>query len=79
MSKFTELLTRTRKAKKLTKVDVAKHFGWTPMYYGRYENGYLTPHGDNINRFADFLGISTNELTKILNEKNDSEVNTKVS
>lgn len=69
MSKFTELLTKTREKKKMLKVDVANLFGWTPMYYGRYENGYLEPTKNNIKIFADFIGITVEELQKIIEEK----------
>ena len=73
MSLFTKLLKRKRENNNLTKVDVAKMFGWSPMYYGRYENGYLIPTKNNIPKFSRFLGISSNELYKIINEisKND--------
>jgi transcriptional regulator with XRE-family HTH domain len=69
MSRFTELLIKARESKKMTKSQVAEYFNWTPMYYGRYENGYLVPRGQNINRFADFIGISPKELEKILSNK----------
>lgn len=76
MSNFTELLKNTREAKNLTKVDVAKLFGWSPMYYGRYENGYLIPTKNNIIKFADFLGISADELSKLLTTINEAGVKT---
>ena len=66
MSKFSELLINAREQKHMTKVDVAKLMGWTPMYYGRYENGYLVPKGSNITRFASFIGVSYDQLKKIL-------------
>ncbi len=66
MSKFTELLTNAREQKHMTKNDVANLMGWTPMYYGRYENGYLIPKGSNITKFASFIGVSCDELEKIL-------------
>ena len=43
MSKFSELLTQKRIEKKLKKSDVAYLFGWSPMYYGRFENGHIIP------------------------------------
>lgn len=68
MSKFTELLIKTREEKKMLKSDVASLFGWTPMYYGRYENGYLKPTKNNIDLFANFIGISSEKLKKIIEE-----------
>ena len=69
MSKFTKLLTKTREQKKMLKVDVANIFGWTAMYYGRYENGHLKPTKNNIGVFAKFIGISIEELNKILDKE----------
>jgi len=66
MTKFTELLIKVRESKHMTKTEVAQFFNWTPMYYGRYENGYLTPQGTNIKKFADFMGISEKQLKEIL-------------
>ena len=68
MSLFTEKLIQVRNEKKMHKIDVAHLFGWTPMYYGRYENGYLVPKGENIKRFADFMGITIGELIQILDK-----------
>lgn len=68
MSKFTELLTKKREEKHMLKIDVANLFGWTPMYYGRYENGYLKPTKNNIQIFAKFLEIPVEELKKIVEE-----------
>lgn len=68
MSKFTELLTKKREEKNMLKIDVANLFGWTPMYYGRYENGYLKPTKNNIQMFAKFLEISVEDLKKIVEE-----------
>lgn len=72
MSKFTKLLKKTREDKNLSKIEVAKLFGWSPMYYGRFENGYLTPSKNNIKKFSEFIGLSVDELNNILkiNNKN---------
>lgn len=69
-NKFIELLIKTREDRGLLKQDVASLFGWTPMYYGRFENGQLKPSGTNIKKFAKFLDITEEELIKII-EFND--------
>lgn len=63
---FTQLLTEAREKKNMTKAQVAAQMGWTPMYYGRYENGYLLPTSTNMRRFAEFIGIQEKELSKIV-------------
>lgn len=73
MTSFTELLIKARESKHMTKTQVAKLFNWTPMYYGRYENGYLKPQGANIKKFADFIGITTEQLTKIIANNHDKK------
>lgn len=72
MSNFTKLLKKTREDKNLSKIEVAKLFGWSPMYYGRFENGYLIPSKNNIKKFSEFIGLSVDELNNILkiNNKN---------
>lgn len=71
MIKFCELLSKKRKEKGLHKIDVAARFHWTPMYYGRYENGKLLPSKTNIGLFASFLDMSEIELIDFL-EKNEN-------
>lgn len=66
MTNFVKLLIKARESKHMTKTEVAQLFNWTPMYYGRYENGYLKPQGANIKKFADFMGISVEQLTELL-------------
>lgn len=73
MNNFAELLTKARESKHMSKTEVAQYFNWTPMYYGRYENGYLKPHGNNIKKFADFIGVSVKELKDILEINNDNK------
>ena len=77
MSKFTKLLKKTREDKNLSKIEVAKLFGWSPMYYGRFENGYLIPSKNNIKKFSEFIGLSVDELNNILkiNNKNGDRIN----
>ena len=72
MSDFTKLLKKTREDKNMSKIEVAKLFGWSPMYYGRFENGYLNPSNNNIKKFSEFIGLSVDELNNILklNNKN---------
>lgn len=79
MSKFTDILFKTRKQKNMTKADVAKKMGWTPMYYGRYENGYLIPSESNLKKSSDFLGISISDLSELLVESKESEAMKKAS
>ena len=66
INKFTSLLIEAREEKNLLKWQAASLFGWTPMYYGRFENGYLLPNKSNIAKFAEFIGISVEELEKII-------------
>ena len=73
MNNFAELLTNARESKHMSKTEVAQYFNWTPMYYGRYENGYLKPQGTNIKKFADFIGVSVKELKNILEINNDNK------
>lgn len=68
MDEFSNLLKKARIKKHMTKGQVASYFGWTPMYYGRYENGKLIPTRTNYEKFAKFMGITVNQLIKILNK-----------
>lgn len=68
MSKFCELLNDVIVKKKLTKVQIAESFGWTPMYFGRYCTGKLLPTQSNIQKFASLLELSCEELQKIIDE-----------
>ena len=70
---FSNKLKEVRIKKKLLKSQVAKLFSWTPMYYGRYENGSLVPSKSNIHKFAEFMNISIPDLEiLILNEKGEN-------
>ena len=64
-SKFCVLLRNVREKKGLTKKQVAEIFGWTAMYYGRYENGQLNPTKNNAHFFSSFLGISEDDVLKM--------------
>lgn len=63
---FAEALTKARISKRMNKTQVANYFGWTPMYYARYENGQLLPTKVNYKKFADFIGISVDELIELI-------------
>lgn len=63
---FKDLLIKTRESKNMTKKQVAMLFDWTPMYYGRYENGYLKPKKANLKKFAEFLEIPEKKLESLL-------------
>lgn len=67
-NKFADLLVQIRSEKKMLKKEVAYSFGWTPMYYGRYENGQLLPTEKNIDIFSSFMGIPVDILTDIVKE-----------
>ena len=69
MKLFCELLRETREKKKMLRVHVANEFGWTAMYYGRYEKGDLYPTSANIHLFAKFIGIDIDTLKKIIEEE----------
>lgn len=73
MSKFTTMLKHVRLQRKMSKADVARELRWTPMYYGRYENGYLNPTKANINKFAVFLNINESELENIIKTSSEGE------
>ncbi|WP_181372908.1 helix-turn-helix domain-containing protein [Ligilactobacillus salivarius] len=61
---FTDLLLQFRKDNALTQKEMAQRLGWTPMYYGRFENGNLTPTKRNIEKFSNVLNIPVTELLK---------------
>lgn len=65
---FKELLIQARKSKHMLKKEAAAYFGWTPMYYGRYESGCLLPGKGNIKKFSQFIEIDVDELWKIVEE-----------
>ena len=66
---FKQLLIEKREQKGMLKKEVAELFNWTPMYYGRYENGNLKPSSSNIRMFSKFLDISEEELSIILEQE----------
>lgn len=72
MTKFAALLIDARNKMNMTKANAANQLGWTPMYYGRYENGYLLPTKNNIHLFANFIKISVDELEEIVKEDREA-------
>jgi len=64
--KFKDYLVEKRIEKKMLKKDVASFFGWTSMYYGRFESGSLLPTKRNFNLFKEFLEISDMKLVEII-------------
>lgn len=66
MNLFATKLIEAREKKQLAKKEVAELFDWTPMYYGRYENGKLLPTKNNFEKFASFMGLSKDELEAII-------------
>lgn len=63
-----ELLKKKRKEKRMTQECVADLFGWTSQYYARYEKDQIIPTKYNYEKFASFLGISTEKIAKIIDE-----------
>lgn len=68
---FANFLKQMREELSLTKVQMAKKFSWTPMYYGRYENGKLLPTKNNLYKFADVLKVDERILLELI--KKDKE------
>lgn len=66
MISFRDILIEARERKKMLKKETAEYFGWTPMYYGRYESGDLLPTKNNLQKFANFIEISEDELWNII-------------
>ena len=66
MNKFSELLIKKREEKGMLKKEAAKFFGWTAMYYGRFEKGNLLPTKRNIKYFAKFLEIAESEIMELI-------------
>ena len=63
---FAEILSEAREKKGMNKAQAASYFGWTPMYYGRYERGQLLPTKYNYDKFASFIGIEVESLIEII-------------
>lgn len=66
MNQFIKLLYQKRRELSFNKKQMADYLGWTPMYYGRFENGDIIPKGKNIKKFARVLCIKENELRSII-------------
>lgn len=71
MTDFAKKLKEKRVAKNLSKSEVAEMFGWTRMYYGRYESGDLLPNKRNIDKFSQFIDIPVSNLYKMINNSSD--------
>lgn len=63
---FSVKLKESRLKKNQSLNEAAKFFGWTQMYYGRYENSRLLPNKKNTSKFADFMNLSEEELISII-------------
>lgn len=59
---FGERLTRLRKSRGLTQVELAEQMGLIQSLISDYENDKLRPHGEMVARFALTLEVSTDEL-----------------
>lgn len=59
---FGQRLTRIRKARALTQVELAEQMGLVQPLISDYENDELRPHGEMVARFALTLEVSTDEL-----------------
>ena len=69
MRTFGSLLEEYRIENNLSKKKAAEIFGWTRMYYARFENGNTYPTPRNIKKFVSILGIPEEELLKIIEEE----------
>ena len=71
MHYFADFLKQKREEISLTKVQMAKKFSWTPMYYGRFENGKLLPTKQNLYKFVEVLQVDERMLLELI--KKDKE------
>lgn len=72
MNFFADFLKQIRKELSLTKVQMARKFSWTPMYYGRYENGKLLPTKKNLYKFVEVLQIDEKTLLEVIEKDKES-------
>ena len=76
MHYFADFLKQVREEEfSLTKAQMAKKFSWTPMYYGRYENGKLLPTKQNLHKFVEVLKVDEKILSELITK--DKEYNLK--
>lgn len=59
---FGQRLTRIRKSRGLTQVELAEQMGLVQPLISDYENDKLRPHGEMVARFALALEVSADEL-----------------
>lgn len=62
-------LARIRKEKGFTQAELAAHLDTIPTVISDYEHGRLRLHGKVIVNLAEFLGVSTDELLGVRQEK----------
>ena len=60
---FGDQLARARKARRLSRAQVAEAIGTSAPVIGRYERGEVTPSVDAAARLADVLGVTLDYLT----------------
>lgn len=64
---FAKFLTNYRVQNGLSQKQFAKILGWTPMYYGRFENSYLLPKSDiTIQKFAKATKANPEEVKTLV-------------
>ena len=66
---FSEYLKKRRSELNLRCMDVAERIGWTPMYYGRFENGKLLPTEHNCKYFAKALDVPEQTIKNFIMKK----------
>lgn len=69
MDTFAKYLEQRRSELGLTKAQLAKKIGWTPMYYGRFESGDVYPTSKNLSKFAYGLKVEESTLYRFLKKK----------
>jgi len=55
-------LISLRKTKKATQAEMASNFGVSRVTYARWETGISKPSIDDIERMADFFGVSVDYI-----------------
>ena len=69
METFNNYLKKYRENLSLTKRQMAVKFSWTPMYYGRYENGDIIPSDKVLRKFSDILNIDYDFLKTLVDNQ----------